>query len=588
MSARDPAVGPDRVGAGVDHLVERGVDPDLVAAHDCAQRPADPQPVERDHGPGIGRPPADLAAGARPASGTGRPGRRRGSCPGSRSAPTPTSPSSSASSTGGNSQRPGGGSTGTGRPYLLAFCPPERSPGRPLRGTRTRRCGGSSRDGQARVSDGSVHRHAGRLERRHAHPTHRPRGRRRHRRHACDRVGGGPGAAPPPNRPGGPTARRPADRHRPPRRQRLPPRAHAGVVLARHRPRRRLRRARPGQHQGRRPRRPPRERDRRHHRRRQPPGVRRPPDHQGDRRRDASPAGSPRTSRWPSSRRCGPRSGIPAIRPANTRLRRPVRDPDLRRRSSTSWPRRTRAGAARRIGIYPETKHPTYFDSIGLSLEEPLVATLEAQRLPRPRRPVLHPVVRGRQPPPARHDDPAAAGPAVQRHRPAVRLRGRRRPAHVRRHGHAGRPGRVATYADGIGADKTWSSRAAPTATWARRRRWWPTPTAQRLIVHIYTLRIENNFVPPDCARRRSEPAGQRRGRVRGVLGRRHRRPVQRQPRHRRRDPGRPPRPPLTRRPQASTPDAGVRGGGPGLLRPGARKTQMKRWPSGGRRGRPL
>ena len=32
----------------------------------------------------------------------------------------------------------------------------------------------------------------------------------------------------------------------------------------------------------------------------------------------------------------------------------------------------------RTIGIYPETKHPTYFDSLGLSLEEPLVDTLEA------------------------------------------------------------------------------------------------------------------------------------------------------------------------------------------------------------------
>jgi glycerophosphoryl diester phosphodiesterase len=32
----------------------------------------------------------------------------------------------------------------------------------------------------------------------------------------------------------------------------------------------------------------------------------------------------------------------------------------------------------RRIGIYPETKHPTYFDSIGLSLEEPLVQMLHA------------------------------------------------------------------------------------------------------------------------------------------------------------------------------------------------------------------
>ncbi|MBD2185790.1 glycerophosphodiester phosphodiesterase [Planktothrix sp. FACHB-1375] len=30
----------------------------------------------------------------------------------------------------------------------------------------------------------------------------------------------------------------------------------------------------------------------------------------------------------------------------------------------------------RTIGIYPETKHPTYFDSIGLSLEEPLIEIL--------------------------------------------------------------------------------------------------------------------------------------------------------------------------------------------------------------------
>src|SRR6266508_4405772 len=32
----------------------------------------------------------------------------------------------------------------------------------------------------------------------------------------------------------------------------------------------------------------------------------------------------------------------------------------------------------RHVGVYPETKHPTYFDSVGLSLEEPLLATLQA------------------------------------------------------------------------------------------------------------------------------------------------------------------------------------------------------------------
>jgi glycerophosphoryl diester phosphodiesterase len=35
------------------------------------------------------------------------------------------------------------------------------------------------------------------------------------------------------------------------------------------------------------------------------------------------------------------------------------------------------AETGRRIGIYPETKHPTYHDDLGLSLEEPLLATLE-------------------------------------------------------------------------------------------------------------------------------------------------------------------------------------------------------------------
>ena len=33
-----------------------------------------------------------------------------------------------------------------------------------------------------------------------------------------------------------------------------------------------------------------------------------------------------------------------------------------------------------RIGIYPKTKHPTYFDSIGLSVEEQLVKILHANR----------------------------------------------------------------------------------------------------------------------------------------------------------------------------------------------------------------
>jgi glycerophosphoryl diester phosphodiesterase len=41
------------------------------------------------------------------------------------------------------------------------------------------------------------------------------------------------------------------------------------------------------------------------------------------------------------------------------------------------WSKKT----GRTIGIYPETKHPTYFDQQGLSLEEPLVRILRAEDL---------------------------------------------------------------------------------------------------------------------------------------------------------------------------------------------------------------
>ncbi|KAB8333940.1 glycerophosphodiester phosphodiesterase [Scytonema tolypothrichoides VB-61278] len=44
------------------------------------------------------------------------------------------------------------------------------------------------------------------------------------------------------------------------------------------------------------------------------------------------------------------------------------------------------AQTGRKIGIYPETKHPTYHDSVGLSLEEPLVETLKKNNFTDPSR----------------------------------------------------------------------------------------------------------------------------------------------------------------------------------------------------------
>ena len=60
---------------------------------------------------------------------------------------------------------------------------------------------------------------------------------------------------------------------------------------------------------------------------------------------------------------------IPQIRPRNTAFDGRFEVPTLQQVSSSAQSSTTCDGRA--VGIYPETKHPTYFDSIGLSLEEP-------------------------------------------------------------------------------------------------------------------------------------------------------------------------------------------------------------------------
>ncbi|MDF2575237.1 MAG: glycerophosphodiester phosphodiesterase [Agromyces sp.] len=78
---------------------------------------------------------------------------------------------------------------------------------------------------------------------------------------------------------------------------------------------------------------------------------------------------------------------LPQVRPQNTAFNGLYQVPtldeviDLARHSISCQ------GAP--IGVYPETKHPTYFDSIGLSLEEPLVAQLTSNGLDAADAPVI-------------------------------------------------------------------------------------------------------------------------------------------------------------------------------------------------------
>ncbi len=117
---------------------------------------------------------------------------------------------------------------------------------------------------------------------------------------------------------------------------------------------------------------------------------------------------------------------LPDLRPANTAFNGLFQIPTLQEVIDLA----KREG----VGIYPETKHPTYFDSSGLSLEEPLVADAARQRARQAELPRVHPVLRGLQPAGAQPQDPRAARAAHQRHRPPVRLHRQGRPADVRGH----------------------------------------------------------------------------------------------------------------------------------------------------------
>ncbi|MEV0717223.1 glycerophosphodiester phosphodiesterase [Asanoa sp. NPDC050611] len=78
---------------------------------------------------------------------------------------------------------------------------------------------------------------------------------------------------------------------------------------------------------------------------------------------------------------------LPQVRVTNTAFDGQLPIPTLQEVIDLARAESRRTG--REIGIYPETKHPTYFQSIGLALEEPLVRTLRANGLTRKSSPVI-------------------------------------------------------------------------------------------------------------------------------------------------------------------------------------------------------
>jgi glycerophosphoryl diester phosphodiesterase len=151
----------------------------------------------------------------------------------------------------------------------------------------------------------------------------------------------------------------------------------------------------------------------------------------------------------------------------------------------------------REIGIYPETKHPTYFRSIGLPLEEPLVRTLRANGLDKKDSPVfvqsfevgnLKALNRQIDVPLVQLLDSSDVQPADLRGTSDHTTYGDMATAAGLRN--------IARYADGVGPWKNYivprdsSGRSLPPTTFV--------DDAHRagLVVHPYTFRNENVFLP--------------------------------------------------------------------------------------------
>ncbi len=192
------------------------------------------------------------------------------------------------------------------------------------------------------------------------------------------------------------------------------------------------------------------------------------------------------------------RERLPGLRPANTAWDGAFEIPtlaeiiDLARRASA---------AGRRVGIYPETKHPSYFRAIGLPLEPPLVRQLTAAGYT------------------------GKTGPAIIQSFEVANLKALRTMTDLRLiqlidDGHpADDPAttydamvapaglaRIADYADGIGPAK---GRIVPRD--AAGRSLPPTGLvadahAAGLLVHAWTFRAENFFLPAEL-RRGDDPA---------------------------------------------------------------------------------
>ena len=201
------------------------------------------------------------------------------------------------------------------------------------------------------------------------------------------------------------------------------------------------------------------------------------------------------------------RERIPDLRPANAE--HDGRHPIPTFQEIIELAARLSEELGRPVGIYPETKHPSYHRSIGLPLEPGLVAALRRNGLDRASAPVF-----------VQSFEVANLQDLARRIRvPLVQLTSASgRPfGHDRTYAEMTTPEglrEIARYADGLGPDK---NQIVPRDAQNRlTRRTSLVDDAHRagLVVHPYTFRPENEFLPEDF--RDGDPASPEYLRARG------------------------------------------------------------------------
>ncbi len=188
---------------------------------------------------------------------------------------------------------------------------------------------------------------------------------------------------------------------------------------------------------------------------------------------------------------------IPEVRPANARFDGQFEIPTLQ--EVIDLVKSMQRAQKRRIGIYPETKHPTYFDGLGLSMEAPLLHILHSNGYKGPRARVF-----------IQSFETANLKELRQRTSlPLVQLFGSAtsKPYDVEAAGGdltyakmATRAGltEIASYAGGVGPEKSYViPRDANGKLELRNQTSFVADAhAAGLMVHPYTFRAENSFLP--------------------------------------------------------------------------------------------